>query len=265
MADRSAGPALTGSSWILSPFFLDEARPALDRLVGPHWHANRPTLSASGRQDRMAVIHRCLAGIVADAVRNGRRPVSVAGDCCAAIGVLAGLQHAGVDPVIVWLDAHGDFNTPETTRSGFIGGMPLAFIVGRGDGSMLQAAGARPVPESDVILGDARDLDPEERIALEGSRVRRAADVTAIPDLLPPDRPVYVHLDPDILDPTEAPAMGYPVRGGPRLATLREVGRRLAGTGRVVAASLTTWDLDADPGGRTERACLSALRAIVES
>jgi arginase len=254
---------MAGLSWILTPFFLDEARPALDRLAGPQWHANRPTLSARGRQDRMAVVHRCLAGIVAEAVRNGRRPVSVAGDCCAALGVLAGLQRAGVDPVVVWLDAHGDFNTPETTRTGFVGGMPLAFMVGRGDQSMLRAAGGRPVPESDVFLADARDLDPEERVALEGSQVRRVEHVTAIPDLLPSDRPIYVHLDPDVMDPADAPATGYPVPGGPSFDTLCQAGRRLAGTGRVVAASLTAWDLDHDPDGRTERASLDALRAIV--
>ncbi|HET7039128.1 MAG TPA: arginase family protein, partial [Gemmatimonadales bacterium] len=242
---------MTSPAWILSPFFLDEPRPALDHLAGPQWHVNRPTMSARGRQDRMAVVHRCLSALVAEAIRQGRLPVSVAGDCCAAIGVLAGLQRAGVDPVVVWLDAHGDFNTPETTRTGFIGGMPLAFMVGRGDGSMLRAAGARPVPESDVVLAGARDLDPQERVALEGSGVVRVSDIATVPDAVPAGRPLYVHLDPDVLDPAEAPATGYPTAGGPSLATLREVGRRLAGTGRVVAVSLTTWDLEADRDGRT--------------
>jgi arginase len=249
--------------YILSPFFLDRPMPALDRLAGAGWHANRPTLTASRQLDRMAVVHRCLAALVAEAIREGRRPVSVAGDCCAAIGVLAGLQRAGLDPVLVWLDAHGDFNTPETTRSGFIGGMPLAMIVGRGDPSLMRAAGARPLLETDVILADARHLDPEEEVSLRGSRVHHARDLGAIPDLLPPGRPLYVHLDPDILDPVEAPAMRFPAPGGPPLTAVCDLARHLAAGGRVAAASLTAWELDDDPDRRTERACLAALGALV--
>src|SRR5512136_997268 len=98
----------------------------------------------------MSVLHQPLAEFTAQTVLHGDRPVSLAGDCCTPLGVLAGLQQAGLVPVLLWLDAHGDFNTWETTPSGFLGGMPLAMLVGRGDQTMAQAVGLRPLPESRV-------------------------------------------------------------------------------------------------------------------
>jgi arginase len=211
----------------------------------------------------VAASHEPLVRAVEEAMRGGERPVSVAGDCCQSIAVVAGLQRAGVDPVIVWLDAHGDFNTWETSPSAFIGGMPLAMLVGRGEERLMRAAGTRRIPEADVILTDARDLDPGERDALERSDVRRTAEPAKIPRMVPPGRPVYVHLDLDIIDPVDAPAVHYPVKGGPTAAKLGVLLRELAATGQVVAASLTLWDLSKDVDRKTETVCLGALHALV--
>ncbi|MFZ2044446.1 MAG: arginase family protein, partial [Trebonia sp.] len=79
---------------------------------------------------RLAALYRQLAGAVSDAVRHGDRPVVVSGDCTTALGTVAGLQHAGIDPGIVWFDAHGDVQTLETTASGYLGGLPLRLLVG---------------------------------------------------------------------------------------------------------------------------------------
>jgi arginase len=189
--------------------------------------------------------------------------VSVAGDCCTVIAVLAALQRFGIDATLLWLDAHGDFNTWETTRSGFIGGMPLAMIVGRGDQGLTRAVGMKPMAEENVVLADARDLDPAEAELLRASRVRRAYDLDTVLDLLPADRPLHVHLDVDVLDPGEAPAMLYPVAGGPTVAAARRLAGRLEGERNVASVSLTLWDLAADRDRRTERACLSVLDALV--
>src|SRR6185503_8434310 len=98
-------------------------------------------------------------------------PLVVGGDCLVAIGVLAGLR----DPAntgVAWIDAHGDFNTPETTTSGYLGGMPLACAVGRGlDELRAHAKLGAPVPERNVALIGARDLDPPEERALAASAV----------------------------------------------------------------------------------------------
>lgn len=248
---------------ILSPFCLEAPLPAARRLATPGWQVNAPAANGTDRQSRMTAVHRPLVAAVAEALRKGQQPVTIAGDCCSTIAVLAGLQSAGLDPVLVWLDAHGDFNTWETTPSGFIGGMPLAMLVGIGDQGLAQGVGLRTQRQSDVILADARDLDPGERQLLEASAVRRVTELAAIPALLPVGRPIYVHLDPDVIDPADVPAMHYPTPGGPSLAVVRSACASLARTGRVVAASLTLWDFDADEGRRTERACLSALDALL--
>jgi len=236
--------------------------PALERLAGADWQVTRPELTAGDQLPRLCELHRPLTDRVARSVQDGTRPVSVAGDCCSAIAVLAGLQRAGLRPVVVWLDAHGDFNTHETTISGFVAGMALAMLTGRGDRTLIDAARLTPLADVDVVLADARDLDPAERALLDASQVTRVKDLD---DLLAHtgDRPIYVHFDTDILDPIEAPAVLYPAPGGPSVSKLLQVAHRLQRTGRIVGVSMTTWSLERDTGGGTGDACMSVLRALV--
>jgi len=246
----------------VSPWYLDAPIPAAHRLSPDAAGLIMPPLTAATVPGRMAQLHAPIATRVAASAAASRGAVCLGGDCCTTIAVLAGLQRAGLDPLLVWLDAHGDFNTPETSPSGFLGGMPLAMIVGRGDQSLAAAAGLRSLAEPDALLVNARDLDPLERAALDASAVRRVADPARIAEHLPPDRPIYVHLDADIMDPADAPAVHYPVPGGPSLAAVEAACRRLRNTGRLVAASLTLWDFDKDADGRTARACFTALQAL---
>jgi arginase len=83
--------------------------------------------------------------------------VSIAGDCCTSLGVAAGLLAAGIDPTLIWFDAHGDFNTWETTPSGFLGGMPLAMLAGRGEQTIVHGVGLKNLEESNIYLADARE------------------------------------------------------------------------------------------------------------
>jgi arginase len=249
--------------FLLSPFFLEKPIPASARLASPDWIINKPVLTGESQLACMALVHRRLADLVADMMKAGHRPVSIAGDCCTTIGVLKGLQRSGLNPILLWLDAHGDFNTRETSPSGFIGGMPLAMIVGRGDQTLMQAAALTPLREQDVFLIDARDLDPEERKALQQSEVHHVTDLSSLPQLLPPERSIYIHLDVDVIDVQEAPAMAYPARGGPSLVSLCEMAERLANTGRIIAVSMTLWDLESDPDRRTERASMALLEALL--
>ncbi|MGH7491741.1 MAG: arginase family protein [bacterium] len=251
------------NQFVLSPFFLEKPFSAAERLASPSWIINKPILTDEQQMARIAVVHRHLADVVAHMMKDGHRPVSIAGDCCTTIGVLKGLQRSGVNPLLLWLDAHGDFNTWETSPSGFVGGMPLAMIVGRGDQTLMQAAGLTPRSEREVFLINARDLDPEERKALLQSAVHHVTDISSLPQLLPPERPIYVHLDVDVIDQREAPAMAYPVPGGPDLDSLCEMAERLANTGRVIAVSMTLWDLESDTDGRTERASMALLKALL--
>lgn len=96
-------------------------------------------------------------------------PLIFASDCCSALGAMKGFE--AQSPAVLWYDAHGDFNTWETTPSGFLGGMPLAWLVGRGDMQVMNGVGLSPILERDVFITDARNLDPGEAIALRESAV----------------------------------------------------------------------------------------------
>lgn len=143
---------------IVVPFHLDEQLPGL-----PGGEAGRggavvvaPVLTAQTPPQRLVELHEQVAEAVAAAAVDAARPlVVVSGDCVASLGVLAGLQRAGVDPAAVWFDAHGDFNTPQTTDSGYLGGMPLAIAVGHDDLGIGAGLGLAALDESRAVLVDA--------------------------------------------------------------------------------------------------------------
>ncbi len=142
--------------------------------------------------------------------------------------------------------------------------MPLAMAVGLGDQTLPAAAGLRPWPASRVILTDARDLDPGERINVAGSGITHLPTIEQllIPGQLPPG-PLYVHFDADIIDPAEASAMNYPAAGGPSSETVRDVLRTLAATDRVAAVSVSLWEPALDPDRITEAVVQGALNALL--
>ena len=247
---------------ILTPFFLDEPETELEILVQSDWLLNKPDLPEGDKQYRMSFLHRELADQVADTIQKGQRPVSLAGDCCTTIGVLAGLQRAGVDPLLIWFDAHGDFNNWETTPSGFLGGMPLAMLVGLGEQRMPEAVGLRSFPEKQVILTDGRDLDPGERILVDSSNVTHLPDVLDLLDYALPDQPLYIHFDVDVINPNDAPAMSYPAPGGPDAEQVASIFRSLASTGRLAAVSLSSWNPEMDEDGRTQDVCMKVFNSL---
>ena len=160
-----------------------------------------------------------------DAVSEGWLPIFLGGDHSIAIGTVGGM--ADVSPVgVIWVDAHGDFNTPATSRSGNIHGMALAVLTGRGFPELVHIGkeGEKLNPENVVLIG-VRDLDPEEKTLLKESGVtiytmrdideRGISVVTheALEHLGHMER-IHVSLDMDSLDPMVAPGVGTPVPGG---------------------------------------------------
>lgn len=237
---------------ILTSYFIDKPEPAFDILAQPKWKKVVAALPDGDQQARVAPLHKAIADEVASALERGQRPVSLAGDCCAALGVMTGLQRAGLSPTLLWLDAHGDFNTWETTPSNFLGGMPLAMAVGLGEQRMLDQLGMKPWPEDRVILADGRDLDPGERELLAASNIRHESTVAALlAEGGLPHGPLYVHYDTDIIDASDAPAMNYPTSGGPRAAEIKQLFRALAESERMVAISVSLWAPRLDPDGTT--------------
>ncbi len=234
------------------PFFLGDPMPGL-RIPGADAELDTPP-SGDTPQQRMAGLY-CR---VADWVAGDDTPVVFGGDCLLAIGVLAGLQRKDLDPTVVWFDAHGDFHTWETTRSGFLGGMPLAMLVGRGEQTIVVGAGLKPVAEDSVVLVGARDLDPGEDRAVAGSRLRLVS-VARLAHSPPPSGPLHLHLDVDIVDPGEIPAVNYPAPGGPSAAEVRRAIIHLAATGQVAAVSVSSWNPQLPEAARSAEASLKLV------
>lgn len=247
--------------WILTPQFFEQAEPALAQAVPDEVEVNGPHAIPDRSAESMAVLHRPISSFVASAAKDGARPVSVAGDCCAAVPVLAGLQHARVAPTLIWIDAHGDFNTPETSPSQFLGGMPLAMMVGRGPQWMCESVGLERFDEDKVWLIDGRDLDPMEREALDASAVRRTG--MAGMASLKIDGPVWVHLDVDVLNADEVPAFNYPVSGGPSVAETIAACGAFSGNNHTIAVSVSGWTGALDAYGTTADACKKVIDTLV--
>lgn len=218
------------------PFYMGGRLSGLD-VPAPHSLID-PELPEGTEMERMAALYPAVADAVA---ADAGVPAIYAGDCCVILPVIAGLQRKGLDPVIFFFDAHGDFNTWETTQSQFIGGMPLAMATGRGEMTIVDACGVRPLVDEDAILVDGRDLDPLEAETLSDSDVA-IVDVDDIAASIPARRPLYVHVDVDVVDPEELPAINYPAPDGPTLDAVAAAVARLAATGRVAAYSVSTWN-----------------------
>jgi arginase len=225
---------------ILVPYHLDERLPDLDVPLTPDTTV-AADLPEGDPWAGMARLYEVVAATVAGAVRGGARPTVLSGDCTTSLGTVAGLQRAGVDPAIVWFDAHGDVQTLETTTSGYLGGIPLRILVGYRPGLIAAPLGLRAVAEERVVLVDARDLDPPEVAYLERAAIDRC-DVAAVSAARLPEGPLYLHLDLDVVDPGELGGLRFPAPGGPGLSPVaRALGRVLA-SGRVAALGVAcTW------------------------
>ena len=177
----------------------------------------------------MALGH--FADIVAQNEREGYFTVGLLATCPSMPGLVAGLQHSGpsIEPLrvgLLWLDAHPDFNTPETTRSGSLGGMPVAVATGRALERMrLDAKLDPPLADRQVVMGGVRLTDPLEQHLLDESRIEqvsvddlRTGSAALFQQLDRLDRSndrIYVHIDMDVLDPREVMGHGNKVPGGP--------------------------------------------------
>jgi arginase len=217
---------------------------------------------------RMFELQRNVAGLVREALEAGRAPLVLSGECNPAVGTISALRGAGRVGVI-WLDAHADMNTPETTESGFVDGMALAMVTGRCWRALCRRTpGWQPLSDRDVLLAGHRALDPAERAELDRSaiaelptdRFDRFGD--AVADLAAGVDALYVHVDLDVLDASEARANDWAVAGGPALSELLAAVGSAAQTGKLRAGALTAYDPAADDTPRTSRAAVTLLAAL---
>ena len=211
----------------------------------------------------MAVVE-ALGARVRDVVARGGFPVVLAGNCHSCLGTIAGLG-GGVGAV--WLDAHADFNTPDTTTTGFFDGMALALLTGAGWPRLrAHVEGLSPVPEEHVVLVDARDADDGERERLAASLVRVAGsdDLDAALDgLRERVDAVYLHVDLDVLDPSVGRVNPWAVGGGLQadelVAAIDAVGERFT----IRAAAFTAYWPDSDPDGAIPEVARAAYSRVL--
>jgi arginase len=225
--------------------------------IGAPWINVRPDFDAA--PDPVIAVNRALAQTITDHAE--RIPLIFAADCTSALGAVKGLEDRR--PAVLWYDAHGDFNTWETTPSGFLGGMPLAMLTGRGAMNLMEGIGLNPIADEDIIITDARDLDPEEGEMLRASRLTHLPRIDDLLTASLPDKPLYVHFDTDVLDPAEMPGMNYPAPGGPTAETAAAILRRVARDGRIAGALFTLWDNSHPNTGSALETTLQLVRAFI--
>ena len=209
---------------------------------------------------------------IAEAVRvarqAGRFPLVLAGNCNSAAGTVSGLDGVGV----CWLDAHGDFNTPETTIGGFLDGMALSMLTGRCWRQLTSTIpGFAAVPDEHVILLGARDLDPQEAELLSRARLHHLPSAgardgrieAALDALARRVRGLYLHIDLDVLDPSEGRANSFAAAGGLSRADLRRVVASARARFDLRGAALTAYDPECDPDGRICERAIEAAEWIV--
>jgi arginase len=247
---------------IAVPYHLDEHVPDLDMLLRTDQVITADLPRAAHGWDRLAPLYTAVADAVSASAADGSCPVIVCGDCCTALGVVAGLQARRRSIGIVWFDAHGESQTPETTASGYLGGMPLRLLTGYRQELIASRLRLRPVPEQRVVLVGARDLDPPEVSYLATAAIEQR-DVTTLVAADVPDMPLYVHVDLDVLDPAETPRLRYPAPDGPTAQQLASALRMLMATGRVAAVGVAcTWYAGNPAGTRLGSLLADALAPV---
>jgi len=193
---------------------------------------------------------RQVANQVHEAKAKGEFPVILAGNCSTSVGTLAGLNNGSG---IVWFDCHGDFNTPETTVTGYFDGMSLSMATGHCWKHLTSAVpGFHPVPEARVVLVGSRDFDDLEVKNLSPSAINLITpsmikeNSASVYECFVEMEAVYLHVDLDVLDPHFVKANRYSMEGGltpdELLRTLATVKNKY----RISAVALTAYDPSMD-------------------
>jgi arginase len=215
--------------------------------------------SFSTEMDAVADVNTQLAR----AVRVHPGPAIVlAGNCNSCVGTLAGISNPQVG--IVWFDAHGDFNTPETTVSGALEGMSLAMATGGCHDDLRRRIGLLdPVPEENCLLVATRSLDAKEAVRLNQSAISRAGLERlpeAIETLSQRVSAVYVHLDLDVMDPALSPGVNFQEPGGITPEEFYRAVGRIPARVPIAAVTIANFNPDRDREDRT----LTVVHRVLE-
>ena len=259
-SDRTAGGSLGVEA--LAPL-VGKRLGVEPRLIGTPGEPRQARFEADLRDSRGCLLEA--GGQVDDALSGGNFPLLLAGDCSICLTTLPTALRWRPDAKVLWLDAHGDFNTPDTTPSEFLGGMSLAGACGQWDTGI-----AEGILAERVVLAGVRDLDPGERELLERSdAIVIGASVVetlvAVKNALD-GAPVYVHLDVDVLDP-EALQVQDPVPGGLSPEKLYDLLEAVAEESQLVGIEVTAFEMPGAPDARDEAAdvLLGVLEPLLDA
>lgn len=217
-----------------------------------------------------------------DAVRSGRVGVFLGGDHSVAIGTVAGVSAALAEHQealgLIWFDAHGDFNTAQTTLSGHIHGMPFAVAMGHGTPELTHLGGFAPKigPQNAVLIG-ARDLDPDEQALIDATGVTvftmadveergiRAVVEEAIAIASNGTAGIHLSFDMDVLDPREAPGVGSPVHDGMTAREARQAFKLIAKSGLLRGIDMVEVDPLLDQRNECARLAVELIAAAFQA
>ena len=235
---------------------LQEAPAALGPLVADRLGAEKRVRVPFNPRERWlsAAREACrgLADGVLASMREGATTAVIGGECTVIAGALSGALTAEPELSLVYFDAHGDFNTMATTPSHYISGMVLAHLCGRSVAPLL-FPGSHKISDDRVALVGARALDSGEIANLDRSRVLRIAfdrEHPEAPGLVAwtRRRSVWVHVDVDVIDPREFPAVAFAAIGGPPMKDFAFVLRQVFAVADVRGISICGYDARADHG-----------------
>lgn len=253
LADRSSG-AIAGAAWT--------AKALKDRLGVEPTVVGTPSTPAHDDWRRSLPQARTtleeLARAVSSSILNRQVPVVIASTCCASLASLPVVARTYPQVVVLWFDAHGDFNTPATTESGYLGGMVLAATCG-----LWNSGHGAGLSFSQIVLIGVRDLDPPEAELLHRGEVRVIRVEEATPDAVlnaVGDAQVWIHVDWDVLEPDTVPA-DYRVPSGLSPDQIRNIFEALP-RDRILGIELAEFKAQGDVGAVTKS--VSAILHMID-
>lgn len=232
-----------------------------------------------GTWNRMALANANMAAVVREGLQDDLLTVGLEANCNVLLGMLAGLKYDSDGNVrrvgLVFIDAHGDFNVPETTLSGMLGGMPVAVAAGHALHNIRKTSGlTEGLPMSDIVWGGVRDLDPLEADRFREYEVQQFS-VDDIRKLSPNLRKqmdtlaanvdaIYVHIDMDVLDPDEVPGHDLRVSNGPTSEELAAAMTLMFTYPKSVALGIASTPAGPlDPTGVSRKAALNLIEGAI--